>query len=209
MVFQLSKISPKRLSIYGLDETQATKILSDEKMTPEKWQKIKSLFEAAQEIAPDKREKFLENACGADDDLKKEVEKLLGSFDEAETFMEKPAVAEAASMFEEKKTLAAKSNDGRDEKRKIRRRNDFRKPLPHHRAFGKRRNGRSFSRRRFEIKTGSRAQISARKLGKKRSRSQQIYRRSPHRTAGFTPERLPRFRHRRHQREAFSLDGIC
>ena len=103
--FSLSEDITKTLSILNLDKTQATKILSDEKMTPEKWQKIKSLFEAAQEIAPDKREKFLENACGADDDLKKEVEKLLNSFDEAETFMNKPAVAEAASMFE-KKTFA-------------------------------------------------------------------------------------------------------
>ncbi len=57
-------------AMFGLDETQATKILSDEKMTPEKWQKIKSLFEAAQEIAPEKREKFLNNACGADTELK-------------------------------------------------------------------------------------------------------------------------------------------
>ncbi|MGI9054907.1 MAG: serine/threonine-protein kinase, partial [Pyrinomonadaceae bacterium] len=94
------------LAIFGLDETQAIKILSDEKMTPEKWQKIKSLFEAAQEIAPEKREKFLKNACGEDSVLKAEVEKLLGSFDEADTFMNKPAVAEAVSMFE-RKTFAA------------------------------------------------------------------------------------------------------
>ena len=63
--FSLSEDITKTLSILNLDKTQATKILSDEKMTPEKWQKIKGLFEAAQEIAPDKREKFLENACGA------------------------------------------------------------------------------------------------------------------------------------------------
>ena len=39
-------------------------------MTPEKWQKIKDLFEAVQDISPGKRAKFLENACGDDSELK-------------------------------------------------------------------------------------------------------------------------------------------
>ena len=81
-------------------------------MTPEKWQKIKGLFEAAQEISPDKRESFLRNACGEDAELKSEVEKLLGSFDDAESFMENPAVAEAVSLFAEKKTLAVNHTTG-------------------------------------------------------------------------------------------------
>jgi serine/threonine-protein kinase len=74
-------------------------------MNAERWQKIKGLFEAAQELEPKKRGRFLDSACGDDAELRSEVEKLLESFDDAESFMEAPAAAEVASMFEEKKTL--------------------------------------------------------------------------------------------------------
>ncbi len=76
-------------------------------MNAERWQKIKSLFDAAQELEPKKREKFLDNACGNDLDLRREVERLIDSLDNAESFMEQPAAAEVASMFEDKKTLMA------------------------------------------------------------------------------------------------------
>ncbi|HSK72603.1 MAG TPA: serine/threonine-protein kinase [Pyrinomonadaceae bacterium] len=110
--FSIAEDVTKTLSMLGLDETQATRILSDKSMTPEKWQKIKGLFEAAQDVLPEKRGRFLKNACGGDAGLKKEVEKLLGSFDEADGFMEKPAVVEAASLFENKKTPAARHTTG-------------------------------------------------------------------------------------------------
>ncbi len=110
--FSLVKDVTKSHILLDLDKTQATKILGDKSMTPEKWQRMKGLFEAAQDISPDKRERFLKNACGDDGELKSEVEKLLGSFESAESFMESPAVAEAISMFEEKKTLAANQTTG-------------------------------------------------------------------------------------------------
>jgi len=75
-------------------------------MNTKHWQKIKSLFDAAQELAPEQRQKFLDNACGADAELRREVEKLLASFENAESFLEQPAAAEAASMFEDKETRA-------------------------------------------------------------------------------------------------------
>ncbi len=78
---------------------------------PEQWRKIKGLFDAALEIKPDKRKKFLDNACAGDAELRGEVEKLLASFEDASSFMESPA-AEVASMFEEKKTLIANQTTG-------------------------------------------------------------------------------------------------
>ena len=81
-------------------------------MDAERWQKIKSLFDAAQELEPKQRAKFLDNACGADEDLRGEVEKLIRSFENAESFMESPAAVEAASMFEDKKTLMANQTTG-------------------------------------------------------------------------------------------------
>ena len=81
-------------------------------MNAERWQKIKSVFDAVQEIAPGKRAKFLNDACAEDLDLRSEVEKLINSLDNAESFMEKPVAAEVASLFEDKKTLMATPTTG-------------------------------------------------------------------------------------------------
>ena len=42
-------------------------------MDAERWQKLKQLFDAVQEIEPAKREKFLGDACGNDLELRREV----------------------------------------------------------------------------------------------------------------------------------------
>lgn len=78
-------------------------------MNAERWQKIKDLFDAAQELERANRENFLATACRGDAELRREVEKLLESFEGAQSFMESPAVAEAASLFEDKKTLVVNS----------------------------------------------------------------------------------------------------
>lgn len=84
----------------------------NQSMNAERWQKIKNLFDAVREIEPKKRAKFLDNACAGDAALRREVEKLLVSFENAESFMESPAAAEVASMFEEKRTLISHDLDG-------------------------------------------------------------------------------------------------
>lgn len=71
-------------------------------MPSERWQKIRALFDAASEIKPNERERFLEDACGKDVELREEVGKLLDSFDNAEGFMNSPAVGEVADLIVEK-----------------------------------------------------------------------------------------------------------
>ena len=71
-------------------------------MNPERWQKVKGLFDAAVELEPAKRGMFLKKACGADAELRREIEKLLASFENAESFMESPAAREVASLIIEK-----------------------------------------------------------------------------------------------------------
>jgi eukaryotic-like serine/threonine-protein kinase len=46
-------------------------------MTPERWQRVKELFEAALERAPAERPDFLQEACGEDEALRAELESLL------------------------------------------------------------------------------------------------------------------------------------
>ena len=88
-------------------------------MDSERWQKIKTLFDAAQAIEPGKREKFLGDACGDDLALRREVERLLASPGNSESFMEQPAAAVVASMFEDKKTLMANHMTGKSQERKF------------------------------------------------------------------------------------------
>ncbi|HZH35153.1 MAG TPA: serine/threonine-protein kinase, partial [Pyrinomonadaceae bacterium] len=54
----------------------------------------------------------LDDACGNDLDLRREVERLIDSLNNAESFMEQPAAGEVASMFEDKKTLMANHTTG-------------------------------------------------------------------------------------------------
>ena len=53
-------------------------------MTPERWADVGRLFDAAQEVAPENREAFLEGPCNADADLKAEVRSLLASLEAAD-----------------------------------------------------------------------------------------------------------------------------
>jgi non-specific serine/threonine protein kinase/serine/threonine-protein kinase len=46
-------------------------------MTPERFQQIRKLFEEALEQAPDRRTVFLEQACGEDNELRSEVQRML------------------------------------------------------------------------------------------------------------------------------------
>jgi serine/threonine-protein kinase len=85
---------------------------ASDSMSATRWQKAKNLFDAASELPPKERENFLQKACAGDADLRREVEKLLNSFENAESFMEQPAAREVASLFEEKKTLMANHTTG-------------------------------------------------------------------------------------------------
>ena len=81
-------------------------------MDSERWQKVKDLFDAVVGLSPDKREKLLVKSCGGDEDLRREVEKLLASSDDAESFMEKPAAEAVAGLNVEPKNLAAGTSFG-------------------------------------------------------------------------------------------------
>ena len=82
------------------------------KMNPERWQKVKGLFDVVVELSPDKRERFLVKSCGGDDELRRDVENLLASSDDAEIFMEKPAASEVVSQIIEPKNLVVGTSFG-------------------------------------------------------------------------------------------------
>ena len=68
-------------------------------MTPERWQQIDRLFHAALEHVPAQRSVFLAQACADDEPLRNEVESLLASHEQAESFIEAPATDIAAGLL--------------------------------------------------------------------------------------------------------------
>lgn len=99
------------------NDTQETKHLdeSNEEIA-KRWEKITKIFEASSALIGKEREKFLKASCGDDVEMQNEVVRLLDSFEDSDTFMQKPAVAEAISMCEEKKTLIGKNTTGNIDK---------------------------------------------------------------------------------------------
>jgi eukaryotic-like serine/threonine-protein kinase len=57
-----------------------------------RWKKVKAIFHEAMRREPAEREAFLDESCDGDPHLRIEVESLLVSLDEAETFLEEPIV---------------------------------------------------------------------------------------------------------------------
>src|SRR5689334_9336595 len=63
---------------------------------PQRWQRVKEIFEGALARHGAERESFLEHACDGNADVREEVDSLLRSYEVAGSFMEAPAVAHAA-----------------------------------------------------------------------------------------------------------------
>jgi serine/threonine protein kinase/Tol biopolymer transport system component len=68
-------------------------------MKPERWRQVDQLFQAALERAPEDRSAFINEACGDDDSLRREVEALLAADGEARSLIETPAYAVAAPLI--------------------------------------------------------------------------------------------------------------
>src|SRR5678816_2411716 len=62
----------------------------------QRWQRVKEIFAGALERRGGERDAFLDHACDGDTSVREEVESLLRSYEVAGSFMEAPAVAQAA-----------------------------------------------------------------------------------------------------------------
>ena len=58
----------------------------------DRWQQIDRLLESALEREPGERAVFLDKACGADSDLRREVEGLLRAHEQAGSFLDQPQI---------------------------------------------------------------------------------------------------------------------
>ena len=79
-------------------------------MDPERLRQIEERYHAALELSPAERESFIEESCGEDEDLRRELETLLAVKGSPSDFFEKPPLSLAAEMFaqKERRNLAGK-----------------------------------------------------------------------------------------------------
>jgi hypothetical protein len=61
-------------------------------MTPERWERVKDLFEVAQALPPGERRPYLASNCNDDVALQAEVDSLLDEYERAGSFIEKPCL---------------------------------------------------------------------------------------------------------------------
>ena len=67
--------------------------------SPERWQRLKELLHAALERSASERPAFVEAACAGDEDLRREVEELLISYERAGSFFDMPAAETATRLI--------------------------------------------------------------------------------------------------------------
>src|SRR5215831_8599844 len=70
-------------------------------MTPERYQRISELFHTALEFEGEQRAAFLDQACAGDDGLRREVESLIASHEQAADFIDMPAFKVTAQVLAE------------------------------------------------------------------------------------------------------------
>jgi Tol biopolymer transport system component len=63
-------------------------------MTPERWNKIESIFHKALEVDESRRGSVIEESCAGDESLRREVESLLTQHSDSASFIERPAFAD-------------------------------------------------------------------------------------------------------------------
>lgn len=70
-----------------------------------KWQQVKQIFDAALARKIEERSEFVAEACGGDPDLFREIEALLASHDDADSFLETPVVHQIAVAEEHRERI--------------------------------------------------------------------------------------------------------
>src|SRR5215207_9554420 len=64
-------------------------------MTPERWRQVEEIFQTALDLAPGERVPYLEEVCGADAELRRDVEAMLAQYEAAGDFLNEPLVEQS------------------------------------------------------------------------------------------------------------------
>src|SRR5271165_2704923 len=70
-------------------------------MDSDRWKQVDSVLQAALERPPEERDAFLRQSCAGDEALEREVRSLLTAQQEAQGFLDRPAIEVAARVLAE------------------------------------------------------------------------------------------------------------
>ena len=59
-------------------------------MTPERWRQVEEIFQAALDLSPEDRDRYVSDVCAQDTELRRDVESLLSQYDSAGELLEQP-----------------------------------------------------------------------------------------------------------------------
>ena len=79
----------------GKWQTQIGKVV----MTPERWQRVEAVLQAALDRPPAERAAFLTDVCAGDYELERETNSLVEAYDDANDFFAAPAIAQDARII--------------------------------------------------------------------------------------------------------------
>ena len=68
-------------------------------MSENNWEQVKDIFQAVIERPPTEREQYLNQICHGDKNLSDEVRELLDSFEDDDSFFERPVIGEVAEII--------------------------------------------------------------------------------------------------------------
>ena len=80
-------------------------------MKPERWRQIEQVYHSVLKVEESQRSAFLEDTCGADENLRHEVESLLADEKRAENFLESPVLELAAKAIAAARTPLTPSHE--------------------------------------------------------------------------------------------------
>ncbi len=113
------KVSNNEYQLFGLckfceiirDITRLVTNSSDFYMNPDKFKKVEEIYQALLKVSPQKRDLFLQETCGADEELRRELESLLAYEDTFDSFIDAPPESFAAEIISEQedKSLTGKT----------------------------------------------------------------------------------------------------
>src|SRR5687768_2632319 len=77
-------------------------------MMPDRWQRLKQIFQSALEQHPAERAAFLSQACAGDETLRNQIESLISSHDQAGDSIEAMVAEAATEMLANERAIAGK-----------------------------------------------------------------------------------------------------
>ena len=82
-------------------------------MTPERWRQVEEIFQAALDLSPGERTRYVSEVCAEDSELKRDVEVLLSQYDSAGELLEEPIYGNTELNMLESFVVEHEPMDGR------------------------------------------------------------------------------------------------